>query len=330
MARQNVSTLTDEHTYSSGTETGLDIPETGYISHISCLVKLGVTGNSIVSPKKDASSVLEDAIARIIDAMRITAAGGKNYYDITDGRQGFFKEYYRLEGKTQIGTLPAAGVTADVYLELIIHPGLNPFDPWDRSVIIPGAELSNLKHRLTWGTEANLGSGYTIDSGVCTLTIYEWQLEPGESRDALFPGGINVPLLEARELSITGDYSNLGKTDDVPVGSVLHSVLIMPLDADGDRSDGEITEVGLVYPKKQKATPFRQDWYPMKFGDKAQFSLATALVGCNTLPLEWITRRAMGMDLTAAMEGDVKLGFTVALSNAAATFHILYSSIALG
>ena len=330
MARQNVSTLTDEHTHTASTETNIDIPETGYITHISCLVKLNVTGGTSVSPKADADDTLEDAIARIVDAMSITAAGGKNYFDITDGRQGFLKEYYRLEGRPQMGTMPAAGATEDVYLEIIIHPGLNPFDPWDRSVVIPGAELSNLKHKISWAADSALGTGYTVNSGNCLLTIYEWQLEPGESRDALFPEGINIPLYEARELAVAADYSNLGLTDDVPVGSVLQSILIMPLDSSGDRSDGELDEVGLIYPKKQKATPFRQDWYPMKFADKAQFSLDTALVGCTTLPLEWITRRAMGMDLTAAMTGDVKLGFTVSLSNSTGTLHLLYYSIALG
>jgi len=323
MARQNVDTLTDEHTYSANTTTSLDIPETGYTSHISCLVPASITAATNADPA-------EDALARLISAMSISAAGGKNYYDITDGRQSFYNEYLRLEGKSEMSDLPSAGTTGTVYLEIIIHPGLNPFDAYDRSVIIPGAELSNLKHKVTWGSASDLGTGYTINSASMKLTISEWQLDPGESRSALFPEGINVPLYEARTLNLTGDHSNLGKTDDVPVGSVLHSVLIMVLDSSGDRSDDEVDEVGLVFPKKQKATPYRKDWMPIKYHTKSHYSLADALDGLTGLPLEWVTRRAMGMDLTAAMVGDVQLGFTVSLSNSTGTIHLLYYSISLG
>lgn len=323
MAKQNVYTLTDYHTYAASTATQIDIPETGYISHISVLVKASITGGTAVS-------AAEDALARLIDAMSITAAGGKNYYDITDGRQGYYKEHLRLEGKPALDDMPSAGATSTVFLEIIIHPGLNPFDLYDRSVVIPAAELSNLKSKITWGAASALGTGFTVNSAYAYLTVHEWQLDPGESRDSLFPQGINVPLYEARELGLTASKSNLGQTDDFPVGSVLNSILIMVLDSSGDRADGEVDEVGIIYPKKQKAAPFRMDWYPLKHFTKSHYSLTTALTGLTQIPLEWITRRAMGMDLTAAMVGDVQLGLTTSLSGASATIHLLYYSIALG
>lgn len=324
MARQSTYTLVDTHTYASATTTSIDIPETGYISHISCLLTLTTTGGSIVA-------LAEDALAKIIAAMSITAAGGKNYYSISDGRQGFYKEYLRLEGKPQLESVIAtAGVSQTVYLELIIHPGLNPFDPYDRSVVIPAAELSNLKHRMTWGAGATvLGDGITVSSASLKVTLNEWQLDPGESRDSLFPGGINVPLYEAREIDADDIKTNLGLTDNVPVGSVLNSIFVMIEGEDSKiRTDLELDEVGLSYPKQQKATPFRMDWLPLKFRSKSHYSIPTMPAGMTLIPLEWISRRAVGLDLTAAMVGDVQLAFTTLLGTS--RIHLLYHSIALG
>lgn len=323
MARQNTYTLTDTHTYAANTTTQIDIPETGYISHISCLLKLVTVGGSIVT-------LVQDGVARLIGAMSISAAGGKNYYDITDGRQGFYKEYLRLEGKPNIPSAPVvAGATTTTYLELIIHPGLNPFDPYDRSVIIPGAELSNLKHKISWAAASAVASaGITISSGELTVTVNEWQLDPGESRDSLFPGGINVPLYEAREISLAAAKSNLGQVDDVPVGSVLNSIFIMQEDSSDDRTDDEIDEVGVLYPKQQRATPFRLKWYPLKYRSKSHYSIPTMPAGMTLLPLEWVSRRAVGLDLTAAMVGDVQLALTTLVGTG--DIHLLYHSISLG
>lgn len=315
---QNTYTIDDTHTYASGSTTQIDIPESGYITEILALSAISITGGTSVS-------AAEDALARLIDAMQITAAGGKNYYDITDGRQGFYREYIRRQGQAQIDSMPAAGATATKRMLMVIHPGLNPYDPFDRSIIIPAAELSNLKHKVTWGAASTLGTGFTINSGTLSLTVNEIVLEKGERREDIWPEGINVPMFEAREVT-TVVASNLGKTDEVPVGNMLNSVLVMVLDSSGDRSDSYVTDMGIKFPK-QVRTPFESKWYELKARMRALYNLPSDLTGIALIPLQWVSKRAIGLDLSAAMTGDVKLGFTIA--TASGTLHILYFNIGL-
>jgi hypothetical protein len=315
----NTYTIDEEHSFSAGSTTQLDIPESGYITEILCLSKISVTAGTSVS-------AAEDALARLINAMQITAAGGKNYYDITDGRQGLYREYMRRQGQIQIDSLPSAGNSSTCRMLLVIHPGLNPYDAFDRSIVIPAAELSNLKHKVTWGYASNLGTGYTINSGTMSLTVNEVVLEAGEKREDVWPQGINVPMFEAREIAITATASNLGKTDDVPVGNMLNSVLVMVLNNAGNRTDVNVSDVGIKFPK-QVRVPFQNKWYELKARMRAYYNLPSDLTGLALIPLSWVSKRAVGLDLTAAMAGDVKLGFTIDVGSG--TIHLLYFSIGL-
>lgn len=331
-------TITSELTYSSGSDANIDIPETGYITDLVLVADMNITAGTSVTPN-------EDALLRLIDALKITAAGGKVYYDITDGRQGFYREYIRYQGELIYDTLPSAGSSdSHVRFLLPIHFGLNPFDPFDKSVILPAAEIDNLKLKITWGTDSSLGTGYTVNSGHFDVTVRELTLEKGEVRDDYWPDGINVPLYEAREISLDATASNLGKTDDVPVGSLLNSATIMILDSGGDRSDAEISEVGLKYPKLALEEYRVDDIHHVKAINRKHYSIpGTAvnvgisgwpsswlqdLAGTFLLPFEWVTGKAIGFDLSTAMTGDVQLGFTV--DTTGGTLHILYYSIALG
>lgn len=319
---QNTYTIDESHTYSSGNTTSIDIPESGYITELLCLGAITIAGGTSVS-------AAQDALARLIDAMQITAAGGKNYYDITDGRQGYYYEFLRRQGQIQIDSMPAAsGAAAAKRIAIVIHPGLNPFTPFDRSAVIPAAELSNLKHKVTWGAASTLGSGFTITaaSSTLTVTVNELVLEKGEKREDIFPDGILVPMYEAREITISATASNLGKTDEVPVGNLLNSVLIMILDSSGDRDDTNISDVGIKYPK-QVRTPWESKWYELKARTRAFFGLPADLVGTTLVPLELVSQRKLGLDLSAAMSGDVKLGFTI--GTASGTIHLLYKSLGL-
>ena len=124
----------------------------------------------------------------------------------------------------------------------------------------------------------------------------------------------------------TAVASNLGKTDEVPVGNMLNSVLVMVLDSSGDRSDSYVTDMGIKFPK-QVRTPFESKWYELKARMRALYNLPSDLTGIALIPLQWVSKRAIGIDLSAAMTGDVKLGFTIA--TASGTLHILYFNIGL-
>ena len=131
--------VTDALSYSASTTKSIDIPETGYVTEMNLLLELYVTPSSIVSAN-------EDALARIIDALKITAAGGKNYFTVEDGRQLLYHAYHQYQGQLLHDALPSAGGSAATVRALFpVHFGLDPFDPFDKSIIVPGAELSNFK-----------------------------------------------------------------------------------------------------------------------------------------------------------------------------------------
>jgi len=332
-------TISEELTHTASSSVGLNIPETGYITELILVVDLSITTATSVTPALD-------GLLKKIDALKITAAGGKVYYDITDGRQGFYREYMRYQGQLLYDKLPGAGTTTAEHVRFIfpIHFGLNPFDPFDKSVVLPAAEVDNLRLEVTWAADSALGTGYTVSSGHIDVTVRELTLEKGETRGMYWPHGINVPLFEAREISLTSTASNLGKTDDVPVGSLLNSALIMVLNSSGDRADDQISEIGVKYPKLGLEELRIDDMYHMKAMNRKHYSIpGTAvnvgvsgwpsdhlldLAGTILLPFEQVTGKAVGFDLTAAMTGDVNLGFTVDATGG--TIHILYYSIALG
>lgn len=327
--------VTDKVDFSASSTKSIDIPETGYINEMNLLLELYVTPATSVSAN-------EDALARIIDALKITAAGGKSYFTVDDGRQLLYHCFHQYQGQLLHDPLPSAGGSATTVRALFpLHFGLDPFDSFDPSVIIPAAELSNLKLEVTWGSASDLGTGYTItpSSSQMRVVVKELTLEKGETRDKIWPDGINVPLFESRSLSLSATASNLGKTDDVPVGSMLHSALIIVLNSSGNRSDTDVTEFGTKYPKLA-LEEFRIDnFYAIKGINRKQFLLPGTVVG---QPSSWlsdpkgvflfkfseVTGKAIGIDLSTAMTGDVKLGFTVASTGG--QILILYRSIALG
>jgi len=333
-------TITDSIAFAANTTKRIDIPKTGYITGMLLMSKIRITPATSVTPN-------EDALARLINAIKITAAGGKVYFDVTDGRLAFYLAYHLYQGQLVADKLPSAGGSAtNCRLAIPLHFGLNPFDEFDRSVVIPAAEVDDLKISVTWGSASNLGTGYTIDSSNSEMkvTVRELTLEKGETREGIWPEGLNVPLFESREISLSSTASNLGKTDDVPVGSVLHSVLVMILNSSGNRSMSDVTEFGTKYPKLALEEYRVDDIYHIMAMNRKHYSLPGTQInigvsgwpssylkdveGVFLFPFEWVTGKAVGFDLTAAMIGDVKLGFTVAATGG--KIYLLYRSIALG
>lgn len=325
--------LSDTLDYTANTTVKVDIPETGYIAEIILLMELAITPDSVVS-------AAQDALARIIDSIKITAAGGKNYFSVEDGRQALYLAYHQYQGQLLHDALPSAGAGATtVRMVIPIHFGLDPFDPFDKSIVIPAAELSNLKLEVTWGAASDLGTGFTVGTSRIRILVRELTLEKGETRDKIWPGGINVPLYESRSIDIVSTASNLGLTDEIPVGSMLHSVLGIVVDSSNDRSDVNVTEIGTKYPKLALEEYRVDNMYALKAMNRKQFLLPGTIIGqptnwlsdlagCFLFRFEEVTGRAIGMDLATAMSGDVLLGFTVSVGSG--KILLLYRSIALG
>lgn len=329
--RRNIYPMTDKITWTASTADAVNLPDSGYITHIDCMFKYNVTVNST-------PSLYEDAWARAFASARIKAAGAKTYFDITDGRQWKYWSWFKYKGKIGEDAYPTTATgAADYYAVYPIHWGLNPYDKFDRTVVIPARELTNLVKEITFGAAEAQGSDYIINSGEVTFMVYELVPEPGELKEDIWPRGLISPRMEPRKTSISTTYASLGLEDEVPVGDTLHETLIMHLDSSGDRSTTYCSEYGIKFPKRRE-TPIEFDWRPAEYiayrdfdlGGKEQLAAAAAtqatkITGVVLWPWSELTGDVAGLDLAAAVKGDCKLCFTIA--TASGTLHLLHYAI---
>jgi len=329
--RRNIYPLTDKITWGASSSQAIDLPDSGYITHIDCMFKLNVTVGAT-------PGLYEDAWARHFSSSRIKAAGAKTFFDVTDGRQWKYLSWFNYKGKIGEDAFPiAATAAADYYAVYPIHWGLNPYDKFDRTVVIPARELTNLVYEIAYGAATALGSGETINSGEVTFIVYELVPEPGELKEDIWPRGLISPRMEPRKTSITTTYASLGLEDEVPVGDTLHQTLIMHLDSSGNRTTTYCTEYGIKFPKR-RMTPKEFDWRPAEWiayrdfdlGGKEQLAAssaaqATKLTGVVLWPWSELTGDVAGLDLAAAVKGDCKFCFTIATANG--TLHLLHYAI---
>lgn len=316
--RRNSYTLTEYHTFAASTTTQVDLPESGYITQIDCLLHLNVTGDTAVTPK---CTETQDELARIIDSSNIKASRARSYFDISDGRQWKWWNHFNYEGELQMDTLPSAGDTEDIYGLFRYHVGFDPTNPFDPTVPIPGCKLSNLQHNMTWGAATDFGTGYTINSGDMKLTISEITLDEGELESDLWPEGLVDPRVEARVLDIDATYSNLSMEDDVPVGDTLYQTVVMVVDSSDCRTDTNVSAVGVKFPKKRE-TPWDINWQPLKAKTRSLYRVPASVVGATMIPWEELSGRAVGLDLGAAQVGDARLCFTTTTNSG--DIHLLY------
>jgi len=280
MPRFNSFTVATPHTFVASTATRVDLPRSGFITHIDHLLSLNNTAAA-------GATALEDALFRIIRATNIRAAGSKTFFSHTDGRLWHYWNMHRYLGQIHVDTVNTA-------------------------MVIPARDLQNLVEEVTWGTAADIGANQTVDALTLTLTINEVALEPGEITTSFWPAGFLLPRFESRAGRAIAVQSNLGFEDDVPVGDTLFHSLVMILAAAGTKSDADVSEIGVKFPKVREI-PMQIQWHTMVKQARALFSLPATQTGVVLVPWERVSRDPFGLDLKLAQAGDVKLAFTTIL-----------------
>jgi len=313
--------LDEKIEFSAGSSDSIDLPQSGYITQIDLLYRLQVDTAGTVSAN-------EDGMFRLIKGITVSAGGNIRFFDLTDGRQLYWLNYIKQEGQVSADSLTTTPnqTDQDHYALLSIHFGLDWLNPYDKGVVVPAVRLDNPILRVTWGTESDLGTGYTIDTSntYIEVTIYELALEPGESEGDRWPRGLVSPRVEPRTLSITETASNLSLEHNVPTGDVLYETLMIVKDSSGDRSDTDVTRVGVKFPK-QRRTPWERSWTQIKSATRARYRLPSDVTGVTLLPWEEVTRRAIGIDLKMAQIGDVRLGFNTSTTGGSIDLvHFMY------
>jgi len=287
---------------------------------MNCLLTAVITPGTSVTPK-------EDGLARILSSAKIRAAGQESFFEISDGRQWWFWDYFRYEGQVRKDSLPSAGAgQSTVYMMLPIHLGFMPRDPFDPTIVIPSAELSNLKLYITWGQNSSLGTGFTIGTATkFSVTIHELTLDPGDVKSDIWRGGLLAPAMESRKSDIASTYSNLGWEDEVPVGGTLFQTVIMIVDSSNDRSSSYISQLGVKFPK-QRRTPWEQNWVDFETSMMTEFRTGAQQAGAGLMMWSQLPEATQyGLDLEHAMIGDCKLCFTV--DTADGDIHRLHYSV---
>lgn len=312
---KNIYPLTDVIDFAASSTKSIDIPKSGYITELNLLFTIRVTAAGSVTANAD-------PIARLINAARLTASGAKNYFDISDGRQWYYWQFFNYEGQISGTSLPTVSTSDDVTLALKIHWGLDPYVDTDRTIILPSPELQNIKFEIDWGAASDLGTGYTIDASnsKAQISVTELALEAGELRESVWQTLLS-PRFEARELAITSTASNLGKTDDVPVGDILYQTTTLILNSAGNRTDANVTEIGVKYPKERR-TPFKRLTGDMKAYCRTHFKTTSDIVGAHMIPWSTLTDKEKGIDLRGAQVGDVQAAYTVGVGSG--TIHSLH------
>lgn len=333
--------LSETHEYSANTTTRVDIPRNGYITHIDARLRCQIDAGSSVSPPSDPSpdDTIDDDLARLIHSFSIKGSGGKNYFDISDGRQWFWLTWYKYQGQVQADSLPAATVAGNYqYMQFAIHWGIEPYKYIDKSIVLPARDFSSLTSECTWGTASDLGTGYTVNSAVLTLNITELVLEEGETREQAFPGGIMTPRYEPRILTPSSTNTAVSEEENFPVGDTVHEVLIMQLDntfsnrpndnrishrsaTTGSSSPATISEIAVKYPRLRE-TPLRLDTDTLEMVMRQRYGLPVTPTGVYLLKMSDLTNKPAGIDLSLSQVGDVKLGFSI--DNANRDIHILF------
>ena len=268
MPRFNQFTLAQVHTFVASPTTRVDLPRSGFITHLDHLLRMQVTAAA-------AATATEDGPSRVVSAYRIRAAGAKSFFDVNDGRLWHFWNMHRYLGQIHSDAVPTAVGTSTVRQTMPLHWGFDPLNLFDAKVVIPARDIQNLQSELVWGASADLGANQTIDNADFTLTVHEVALEPGETVAQFFTQGFLLPRFESRSTPITVQ-ANLGFEDDVPVGDTLFQTLLLVLAAANTRSDAEASEVGVKFPKTRE-TPMQVQWQTKLKQARYLFSLPATL-----------------------------------------------------
>jgi len=306
VARRVSYTLPERHVYSPNATTRVELPRSGYITEIGFLLRVQYDTGT-------APSLNEDAHFRFWKSLRISAAGGLIFADFPDMRMAKFENFFRYKGQiTEVPFTTAAGLSDQItWAYYILHLGHTPEDRFDRTIPIPARELVNLITEVTWADAAAIGTDYSVDNAEISINISELILEPGETREDLWPRGIPSPRYEPTILDIDAVYANLALEHNVPVGDLLvrSTIVITGPGPAYNRSDDAVTEIGIKFPKLREI-PFRNDWRILKAFARSYFSVPQDVVGAILYPWSNVSGRPYGIDLSAALPGDVKFGFT--------------------
>ena len=313
----------DTHTYAASGTDEVTLPRDRVISEITL-------DYNVVYDTTTGLTANEDAIARALNAWTVIGSATRNFLTINDMRLLQFQNWLTRGGAVPLTALDVTESQANLSNrgQLVYHPGLNPMDPFDLSGVVPAEDINSLVSQLSWPANTVLGTSLTID----TATVATMGLRGVQGRKGLQHA---IAEFAQQDLSLTATSSDLGTTIDVPVGRFIRAVTIMVVTSGNARTNANVTEVGLILPKRANERPFELSWNAFIHRSRMQSGYAVvpgntpavagtvpAIVGVGRLDFSQLVDREAspnhhpyGLDLRTADEGDVRLAFTVGVGS---------------
>jgi len=292
----------------------------GYHAQYLVKVSLYVRAGSTPSPHADYPG-------HIIKSLKVEPTNVAPFLELDDGRELYYEDYIRAEGSLYTPGLPEANEAKWVKFQFPIHPGDEYREDYDISDVIAARGLTNLSFKMKWGSEDDLGEGYTIeaadDAGVKSkieLEICYVVLQPGILETQAFPGralpgrtprpSFWQPQWHVHRVrDITSTYDTLSLRENFLNGFFLREVLMMVVrNETDDLVDNIVTELQIA--NKEGKDFLTKDWQGLENDNMRDFHLSAPLTGVAWIDLKEIFHRtAAGIYLASA--ADLQWKFTI-------------------
>ncbi len=326
--------LTDTGTWVASSDlSGVDLPRDGVITEVTIRAAMTATLTA---------TALDDFWRRVIQGVRIQGDGGNSYLGMSGAPSAQLGVLLGLWQEIVMGVpsihsngggiaLAAVDVGSTVFVaEFKWHPGSNPTDPFDQSVVIPARALSNLQLLLSTPAAAVTDGSGNITGGIYSYEVSKVIGAP-ITPQTMVPDGATLGYAH------TANYSDYSYDIDIPAGAYLRSIVIMINDDTATtprRKDDEVTGIQIKIPKTGGYV-LKQSIYEAKAAMMSRFRCAgvagdvgpigaiattrpapTALL--NIIPAGFVIidlrpygHPLYGLDLRGYQTGDFKLGLTI-------------------
>ncbi len=323
--------LTASSTWAASVDlTPVDLPREGLITEVTLRANITATLTA---------AAYDDFFRRIIQNIKIQGDGGRAYLGMSGNQMSRILSLWNevVMGMPTIHSngggiaLGAVDVGSTAFTSVFkFHPGSNPRDPFDLSVVIPARALSTLQALLTTTAAAVTDAAGAITAGTFNYEVCEVLGIP-------VPEGIMTPIGSTLAYAHTANYSDFSYDIDVPAGAFLRSIIMQMNDETATvsrRKDDEVTGVMLKKPKSGDFV-FQQNIYELKQAMMSRFgcrgiagdvgpigaiatirpaptaALDIVPAGFVVIDLRPYGHPIYGLDLRGYQTGDFKLGLTI-------------------
>jgi hypothetical protein len=334
MAGENnvIKRLTASSTWGASSDlTPIDRPREGLITEIKIRANITATLTA---------TALDDFFRRVIQNIRILGDGGRAFLGMGGTQMSVMLSLLNemVYGGQTIHSngagIALAGVdvgSTSFISEFVFHPGSNPQDPFDTTVVIPASALSTLQALIT-----TTAAAVTDANGVITAGTYNYEVN--EVLGIKPSRGMMTPMGSTLTYAHTANFTDFGYKIDMPAGAWLRGILICVRDDTATvprRKDDEVTHIRIERPKRGDYI-LEQSIYEAKSTMVSRFrsrnvagdvgpigAIATIrpapTSGLDNIPAGFVYidlrpfgHPMYGLDLTGAQTGDYKLAMTIA------------------